>query len=274
MSLKSEIERALPLAFGISGPLATPLVRPGTVDRLIAAAIERGVTLFDTAPAYGDGKAERRLGRALTDQKDILISTKAGLSSAGLRQRMRDFSPDGIERSIDESMGRLGRPIDLLWLHGAAPEELTDTLLTRLDGRCRDGSVRYLGLAGRGAELEQGFERGPFSAVMLPVHAGLAGNAPVRVKAFRGAGAITFAIEVMTPSRGQRRGLSTGALWRIGRRAIRPTPPSSKPPALAPAEALQWALRDGGADIAVITTTRRDRLHSNIAMVQAMADSH
>lgn len=274
MSLQDEVSKRLPLAFGISGPLATPLVRHEKVHRLIDTAIEHSVTLFDTAPAYGDGEAERRLGQALGNRKDVFVSTKAGLLSGGLSKRMRDFSPDGIERSIDQSVDRLGRPIDLLWLHGAAPDELTDTLLTRLGGRLKDGSVRYLGLAGRGVELEQGFKRGPFNAVMLPVHAGLAREATARAKAFKAADAVTFAIEVMTPSHGQRRGLSTGALWRTGRRTLRPAPSPSEHGALAPAEALQWALRDGGADVAVTTTTRLDRLRSNIATVQAMASSH
>lgn len=274
MSLQEEFSKQLPLAFGISGPLATPLVRPRKVQRLIDSAIERGVTLFDTAPAYGDGEAEQRLGRALGDRKDVFVSTKAGLASAGLKQRMRDFSPDGIERSIDQSIERLGRSIDLLWLHGAAPEELTDALLTRLGRRLKDGSIRYLGLAGRGTELEEGFKRGPFNAVMLPVHAGLSEEASVRVRAFKATGAVTFAIEVMTPSHGQRSGLSTGALWRMARRTLRSTPPPSEHGALAPAEALQWALRDDGADVAVITTTRLDRLRSNIATAKAMAGSH
>ncbi len=274
MSLQANINARLPLAFGISGPLATPLLSASKVQHTVETAIEQGVTLFDTAPAYGNGDAERRLGRAIGAEEDIFISTKAGLSSSGLRHRTRDFSPDSIERSIDQSIERLGRAIDLLWMHGAAPEELTNALLTRLSTRLKDGSVRYLGLAGRGAEVEAGLDRGPFSAVMLPVHAGLGDEATKRVAALKASGAVVFAIEVMSPSLGQGHGVSAGALWRLGRKTLRSTPEVPKSARLAPDEALQWALREGGADVAVTTTTRLDRLRSNITVVRTMAASH
>jgi aryl-alcohol dehydrogenase-like predicted oxidoreductase len=84
--------------------------------------------VFDTAPAYGAGEAERRLGRALaTLQRDrLVICSKVGFGSHGLRGRSRDFSPDGVESSLRESLARLGvEGLDILFLHGADPSELT-----------------------------------------------------------------------------------------------------------------------------------------------------
>ncbi|MFW5661901.1 MAG: aldo/keto reductase, partial [Oceanicaulis sp.] len=83
---------ALPLGFGVSGAHGTPLVSRNSTIAMIERSLESGVALFDTAPAYGAGEAERRLGLALREigRDRVRISTKAGLSSAGLARRMRD----------------------------------------------------------------------------------------------------------------------------------------------------------------------------------------
>jgi len=103
----------------------------------VDAAWEAGVRYFDTAPHYGLGLSERRLGAALRDRPrdEYLLSTKVGriiepnpdgagrLDDEGfavpatLRRRW-DFSRDGILRSIEESLGRLGLDrIDIAYLH-------------------------------------------------------------------------------------------------------------------------------------------------------------
>jgi D-threo-aldose 1-dehydrogenase len=103
----------------------------------VDAAWEAGVRYFDTAPHYGLGLSERRLGAALRDppRAEYLLSTKVGriiepnpdgagrLDDEGfavpatLRRRW-DFSRDGILRSIEESLGRLGLDrIDIVYLH-------------------------------------------------------------------------------------------------------------------------------------------------------------
>ena len=93
----------------------------------IAAAVQGGVGYFDTAPRYGLGLSERRFGAALAGHPDVVISTKVGRrlvddpAGAGTTdlangfdvpatyQRVWDFSADGIRRSLDDSLGRLGR---------------------------------------------------------------------------------------------------------------------------------------------------------------------
>ncbi|PZG15043.1 aldo/keto reductase [Nonomuraea aridisoli] len=90
------------------------------------AAWESGVRLYDTAPHYGLGLSERRVGSALAGRSGYVLSTKVGrllvptdagdapdddhfAVSAGLR-RVWDFSGDGVRRSLDDSLERLGLP--------------------------------------------------------------------------------------------------------------------------------------------------------------------
>ena len=100
-----------------------------TVD----AAWDAGIRLFDTAPLYGHGLAERRLGAALAahPRDELVISTKVGrLLQPGVPEpegafRVShgevprfDFSADGVRRSLDESLGRLGVDrVDIVLIH-------------------------------------------------------------------------------------------------------------------------------------------------------------
>lgn len=103
----------------------------------VGAAWERGIRYFDTAPHYGLGLSERRLGAALAgyDRDDFVLSTKVGrllvpspetagrLDDDGFvvpaaTRRQWDFSRDGILRSFEGSLERLGLDrIDIVYLH-------------------------------------------------------------------------------------------------------------------------------------------------------------
>jgi D-threo-aldose 1-dehydrogenase len=103
----------------------------------VGAAWEAGVRYYDTAPHYGLGLSERRLGSALADRAraDALVSTKVGRllvpspDTADLRddegydvpasvRRVWDFSADGVRRSLDASLDRLGLDrIDIVYVH-------------------------------------------------------------------------------------------------------------------------------------------------------------
>ncbi|MFI6122776.1 aldo/keto reductase [Streptomyces sp. NPDC051064] len=129
------------LAFGAAaiGNLFTE-VDPGQAAAAVDAAWDEGIRYFDTAPHYGLGLSERRLGEALRDRpRDAYtVSTKAGRLleplpaaetaanrglSAGFavphtHRRRWDFSADGIRRSIEDSLGRLGLDrVDIVYLH-------------------------------------------------------------------------------------------------------------------------------------------------------------
>jgi D-threo-aldose 1-dehydrogenase len=112
------------------------LYTPVTVDEataVILAAIDAGITYIDTAPLYGIGESERRLGRVLAriDRSAVTISTKvgrliepspdggtdvfAGVEPADI---VFDFSADGVHRSLDASLARLGLDrVDVVFLH-------------------------------------------------------------------------------------------------------------------------------------------------------------
>lgn len=121
-----------PLAFGSApignlGRVVTGDEWPGALD----AAYATGVRYFDTAPHYGLGLAEERLATRLRD--DCIVSTKVGRllvpgSGDGMddegyavpatRVRVRDYSRDGILRSLESSLQRLGRDrVDILFVH-------------------------------------------------------------------------------------------------------------------------------------------------------------
>jgi D-threo-aldose 1-dehydrogenase len=106
-----------------------------SVASIVETAWDRGVRYFDTAPHYGLGLSERRLGAALRGRKreEFVVSTKVGrvLDDHGaprqddqgfdvvssMRRRF-DFSSDGVRRSLDESLERLGLDrVDIVLIH-------------------------------------------------------------------------------------------------------------------------------------------------------------
>jgi aryl-alcohol dehydrogenase-like predicted oxidoreductase len=115
---------------------------------LVHAAIDHGVTFFDTGASYSGGNAEPRLGRAISGLKnkhDLVIATKAG-SYTDERGRWReDFSPLGVRRTVEASLVRLGLDaIPLLHLHGPEIANLTDDLLDTLARLKEEGKVLHL----------------------------------------------------------------------------------------------------------------------------------
>ncbi len=115
-----------------------------TASEAVAAAWDAGVRYFDTAPHYGLGLSERRLGVALAGRPrdDYVLSTKVGrlivahdeptasdlengFAVAGDRRRVRDYTADGVLRSLEESLARLRTDrVDIVYIHD--PEEPTD----------------------------------------------------------------------------------------------------------------------------------------------------
>jgi aryl-alcohol dehydrogenase-like predicted oxidoreductase len=116
--------------------------------RLVHAAVDRGVTFFDTGAAYSGGEAEPRLGRALkgVDTSRLVVATKAGTRFETGRT-VREMTPQAIEAGAVRSLRRLGlEALPLLQLHGPSAEELTDEFAERLQGLKTRGLVRALGL--------------------------------------------------------------------------------------------------------------------------------
>ncbi|WP_265522197.1 aldo/keto reductase [Oerskovia flava] len=122
---------------------------------LIDAAIEAGVTFFDTADAYGarPGLSEELLGQALEGRRDdVVVATKFGMPMRGANGA--DFRARGsrryVVRAVESSLRRLRTEwIDLYQYH--TPDGLTpvDETLSALDDLVRSGKVRYVGHSNR-----------------------------------------------------------------------------------------------------------------------------
>jgi len=116
--------------------------------RLVHAALDAGVTLFDTAPGYSRGEAEPRLGRALKGRTldELVIATKAGTRFE--RGRMvRDMTLPAISASVEASLRRLGlSSLPLVQLHGPGLDELTDEFAAGLQAVKARGLVRAIGV--------------------------------------------------------------------------------------------------------------------------------
>ncbi len=137
------------IGFGAASYWGKPRFPEQTALALVHAAMERGVTFFDTGSSYSAGEAEPRLGRAMKgrDSDRLVIATKAGTFHAGGGRIGRDFSAKAITASAEQSLRNLGLDVlPLLQLHGPAVRELTDELRTALAGLKSRGLVRALGV--------------------------------------------------------------------------------------------------------------------------------
>lgn len=127
----------------------------------VAAALDGGLRFFDTAPHYGAGLSEQRLGRALSalPRDEVVIATKVGRQVidddgrvVGVGQvgsdTVLDETRDGVLRSLESSLARLGTDrIDLLYLHDPpdVDQALRSTLPAMADLKDQ-GVVRAIGV--------------------------------------------------------------------------------------------------------------------------------
>ncbi len=124
---------------------------------LLRKAYELGVTFFDTADTYGNGRGETILAEALGDVRDkIVIGTKFGYDwqthgqeRSGHQELPQDFSPAFVRRACEESLQRLGTDhIDVYQLHNPRPPALeSDELFETLEELKSEGKIRHYGVA-------------------------------------------------------------------------------------------------------------------------------
>lgn len=115
------------------------------VDRTLARALDRGVTLFDTSDFYGDGSNETLLGESLAGRDDVVVATKVGLISGGAGI---DGSPAHIRAACERSLQRLRRDhIDLYYLHRIDPAVPVEDSIGALAELVKSGKVRAIGLS-------------------------------------------------------------------------------------------------------------------------------
>jgi len=113
---------------------------------VIDAALDAGVTLFDTADIYGQGTSEERIGRALEGRRDrVVIATKFG-SEMNERPEERRGNPDYIQWAVEGSLRRLRTDvIDVYQMHEPDPLTPIEETLGALNDLVADGKVRWIG---------------------------------------------------------------------------------------------------------------------------------
>lgn len=109
--------------WGLSGDGYGP-VDEAEAERTILRSLDIGFNLFDTADAYGAGRMERLLGRALADHPSAVIVTKGGTDRTTEPPRKR-FDAEYVRTSVERSLKRLGRErIPVYLLHNPSADAL------------------------------------------------------------------------------------------------------------------------------------------------------
>jgi len=131
----------------------------GQTLAVIDAALEAGVTLFDTADIYGQGMSEEYIGRALEGRRDrVLIATKFG-KPMDERPEERRGNPDYIQWAVESSLRRLRTDvIDLYQLHEPDPLTPIEETLGALNDLVHEGKVRWIGASNFSSEQVEAAE--------------------------------------------------------------------------------------------------------------------
>jgi aryl-alcohol dehydrogenase-like predicted oxidoreductase len=120
---------------------------------LIRAAVERGVTFFDTAEVYGPFTNEEIVGEALAPYRDrVVIATKFGFQvDADGKETGLDSRPEHIRRMTEGSLRRLGvEAIDLYYQHRVDPNVPIEEVAGTVRDLIREGKVKHFGLSEAG----------------------------------------------------------------------------------------------------------------------------
>jgi aryl-alcohol dehydrogenase-like predicted oxidoreductase len=123
---------------------------------LIRAAVERGVTLFDTAEIYGPYTNEQLLGEALEPVRDeVVIATKFGFAvgDASVRRSSLNSRPAHIREVCEASLARLKTDrIDLFYQHRVDPDVPIEDVAGTVRDLIAEGKVKHFGLSEAGAD--------------------------------------------------------------------------------------------------------------------------
>jgi aryl-alcohol dehydrogenase-like predicted oxidoreductase len=147
------------LGFGCMGTTSSYGVPPDRKEMiaLVRAAVERGITFFDTAEIYGPFKNEELVGEALEPVRDqVVIATKFGFKidpTGSAQQAGVDSRPAHIREVVEGSLKRLRTDrIDLLYQHRVDPEVPIEDVAGTVKDLIREGKVKYFGLSEAGVK--------------------------------------------------------------------------------------------------------------------------
>jgi pyridoxine 4-dehydrogenase len=151
---KSKLEvSALGLGcMGLNFAYGPTLDRPTAIS-LIRAAVDRGVTFFDTAEAYGPFTNEEIVGEALAPIRDkVVIATKFGFQNGDSTAGM-DSRPQRIRAVAEAALKRLKTDrIDLFYQHRAVPNVPIEDVAGTVKELIREGKVKHFGLSEAGVQ--------------------------------------------------------------------------------------------------------------------------
>jgi aryl-alcohol dehydrogenase-like predicted oxidoreductase len=262
---------------------------PADAEALLLDALDRGVTLFDTAALYGFGRNETLVGRVLRPHRQrIVLCSKAGLAGepigeGGALRRVIDGRPQTIRRHCEDSLRRLQTDvIDLYYLHRWDKQVPIEDSVGAMADLVRAGKVRLLGLSEvSAATLRKAHAVHPIAAVQTEYSLWTRNPEIAVLQACRelGTAFVAFSPVARAYLTGTLRDLSV-----IGPKDIRATMPRFEPAhyavnlhlldayeALAreagctPAQlALAWLLTRGEHVIPIPGTTSRAHLHENL----------
>lgn len=120
----------------------------------IQAALDAGLNFIDTAPAYGFGRSERVVGRAIAGRDGVVVATKCGLNweeSSG--KIWKDSSHDRILQEVDDALGRLGvDAIDLMQVHWPDPDRTVTEPMEALVKAQEQGKIKHIGVSNYSTE--------------------------------------------------------------------------------------------------------------------------
>jgi aryl-alcohol dehydrogenase-like predicted oxidoreductase len=142
------------IGLGCMGMSQSYGVRPDRAEMiaLIRAAVERGVTFFDTAQIYGPLHNEELVGEALEPYRGrVVIATKFGFTNDPAQQ-VTNSQPDHIRQSVEGSLNRLRvETIDLLYQHRVDPDVPIEDVAGAVKDLIQQGKVKHFGMSEAGA---------------------------------------------------------------------------------------------------------------------------
>ena len=141
---------------------------------LLEACFADGINFLDTAPFYGNGRSEERIGRAIRGRDDVIVATKAGVFIDEQGRSMREFSRQIVKQQFDESRRRLGRDIlDIEFLHSPNHEEYgAGEAMNALQELKAEGKLRFIGVSvnlGPTNPHREFIERGEVDVIEMPL---------------------------------------------------------------------------------------------------------
>jgi aryl-alcohol dehydrogenase-like predicted oxidoreductase len=139
--------------WGLSGDGYGP-VDEGEQERVLLRAIEMGVSIVETADAYGGGRMERLVGRAIAGRGEVVIVTKGGIDRTTSPARKR-FDAAYLRESVERSLKRLSRDwIDVYLLHNPLASTMTSAeVVDALLELKRQGKIAHWGVSAGDADV-------------------------------------------------------------------------------------------------------------------------